>query len=91
MLELSAAVNHNNALIQAYEKAYAVRTLQELHRAGHRYNVDDLCAWALANGFTDREVVNLRDYATRVLAGRGFRLSETVGPRTGDVRRWEAA
>ena len=52
MTHLSLAVNHNNALVQGYEKSYAVRTLQELHRAGHHIDVDNLCAWALANGFS---------------------------------------
>lgn len=39
LLELSDAVNHNNALISAYEKSYAVRTLQQLVSAGYRFEV----------------------------------------------------
>jgi hypothetical protein len=89
MQHLSDAVNHNNGLVQAYEKAYAVRTLQELVRGGYRYQVETLCAWALANGFTHREVEHLRDYATRVLQGRSFRLRTSVGPRPGACNRWE--
>lgn len=89
MRRLSDAVNHNNALVQGYEKAYAVRTLQELVRGGHRYEVDALCAWALAHGFTQREVEHLRDYATRALEGHSFRLRESVGPRPGACARWE--
>lgn len=90
MEELSQAVNHNNALIQGYEKSYAVRTLKELVRAGHRYDVNALCAWASANGFTQNEVKHLRDYAQRVLDGRSFQLRDTVGPAKGDASRWEA-
>jgi hypothetical protein len=89
MRHLSDAVNHNNALVQGYDKAYAVRTLQELVCGGHRYEVDALCAWALANGFTQSEVEHLRDYATRALEGRSFRLRESVGPRPGACARWE--
>ncbi len=89
MRRLSDAVNHNNGLVQAYDKAYAVRTLQELVRCGHRYEVDALCAWALANGFTQREVEHLRDYATRALEGRSFRLRVGVGPQPGVCARWE--
>jgi hypothetical protein len=72
-----------------YDKAYAVRTLQELVFGGHRYEVDALCAWALANGFTQSEVEHLPDYATRALEGRSFRLRESVGPRPGACARWE--
>ncbi len=90
MQHLSRAVNHNNALIQGYEKAYAVRTLKELVRAGYRYDVENLCAWASANGFTQSEVKHLRDYAQRVLDGRSFQLRETVGPKKGEAARWEA-
>jgi hypothetical protein len=90
MRHLGIIVNHNNGLVQEFDKAYAVGTLQELVRGGHRFDVDQLCAWALANGFTDREVVKLGDYATRILAGRTFRLRTTAGPRRGIVREWEA-
>jgi hypothetical protein len=89
MRQLSDAVNHNNGLVQAYDKTYAVRTLQELVRGGYRYEVEALCAWALANGFTHREVEHLRDYATRVLQGRSFRLRTSVGPRPGSYSQWE--
>jgi hypothetical protein len=90
MTHLSHAVNHNNALVQGYEKSYAVRTLQELYRAGHHIEVDNLCAWALANGFSQVEVKHLRDYARRVVAGRSFRLPESVGPTRGAAAEWEA-
>ncbi len=89
MRHLSNAVNHNNGLVQYYEKAYAVRTLQELVRAGYSYDVDNLCAWALGNGFTESEVKHLRDYGTRALEGRSFRLREQVGPGKDSVKRWE--
>ena len=89
MNHLSTAVNHNNGLVQNYEKAYAVRTLQELVRGGYRYDVDDLCAWALANGFSQDETKRLREYGQRVLDGRSFQLREMVGPRKGDITRWE--
>lgn len=89
MKHLSNAVNHNNGLVQYYEKAYAVRTLQELVRGGYRYDVDNLCAWALANGFTESEVKRLRDYGGRALEGRSFQLHEQVGPRKGEITQWE--
>lgn len=89
MNQLSNAVNHNNGLVQYYEKAYAVRTLQELVRGGYTYDVDNLAAWALANGFTESEVKKLREYGKRALERRSFQLREDVGPRRGDVARWE--
>lgn len=89
MEEASALINHNNALVTDAEKAYMVRTLQELARSGHRFDVDDLVAWAMANGFDPREIPRLRDYATRVLAGRSFQLRDTWGPKKGQARDWE--
>lgn len=89
MEHLSQAVNHNNALVSGYEKSYAVRTLQELRRSGHALDVDAICAWALANGFTTSEVKHLRQYVERVQSGRGFRLRETAGPKPGSAHRWE--
>jgi hypothetical protein len=57
--------------------------------AGYRYNVDDLCAWALANSFNASEVGALRDIATKALTGHRFRA--TSGPlRTDIVNVWEA-
>ncbi len=89
MRELGSIVNHNNGLVQYYDKAYAVRTLQELVRAGYRYDLDKLCAWALSNGFTQTEVDRLREYGRRVLEGRRFQLREQVGPRPGTAKRWK--
>src|SRR5207248_1820561 len=45
-------VNRNNALVQAEDKAYLVRTLQELLRSGHRFDLDELAAYAMATGWT---------------------------------------
>lgn len=87
---LSAGVNHNNGLVSYYEKAYAVRTLKVLVQGGYAFEVDDLCAWALMNGFSQREVPTLRKYATQVLAGKSFRLQENVGPRASALVRWKA-
>lgn len=88
MEHASAAINHNNALVQAEDKACVILTLQELVRAGFRYDVESLCAWAMANGWTGTEVSNLRDYATRVLDGRSFRLRSTYGPQVGASAGW---
>lgn len=88
MEHASASINHNNALVQAEDKACVVLTLQELVRAGFRYDVESLCAWAMAHGWTGTEVSNLRDYATRVLDGRSFRLGSTYGPQRGASAHW---
>lgn len=89
MQHLSAAVNHNNGLVTGYEKYYAVRTLQELVRAGYSFDADELCAWSLANGFSGREVASLRKYAPQALQGRRFILKEEVGPGPGAAQQWE--
>lgn len=82
------AINHNNALVQAEDKAYVVLTLQELVRAGYHYDVEMLCAWAMAHGWTGQEVANLRDYANRVLEARTFRLHSRFGPQRGASAHW---
>jgi hypothetical protein len=87
--EAERFVNHNNALVQAEDKAYLVRTLQELVRGGHRFGLDELSAYAMATGWTGDEIVRIREYGERILAGRGFRLQTSVGPKPGSCRRWE--
>ncbi|MFI1700316.1 hypothetical protein ACH419_30640 [Streptomyces bobili] len=32
-----------------------MHTLLKLHEAGYRWNVDELCGWALGHGFTGAE------------------------------------
>lgn len=88
MEHASRAINHNNALVQDEDKAYVVRTLQELVRAGYRYEVEQLVAWAIADGWYPAEIPKLRDYATRVREGRAFRLRDSYGPQRGASREW---
>lgn len=88
--EASETINHNNALVQAEDKAYVVLTLEELVRGGHAFDVDELVAYAMATGWRGEEVRRLEEYATRVLAGRRFRLQSSYGPPPGSCARWEA-
>ncbi|MBB4910552.1 hypothetical protein [Actinophytocola algeriensis] len=74
MRDLSARVNHGNGLVGIHDKRDAVETLQVLHRAGYRFDVETLCTWALANGFSGREVERLREYAEGVQQGKRFQL-----------------
>lgn len=90
MTDVCTTVNHNNALVQTEDKAYAVLTLQLLVRSGIRFDVDELCAWALGNGFTAAEVKHLRQYAQQVLQGRSFRLGSAYGPTSRSLERWRA-
>lgn len=83
-------VNHNNALVQAEDKAYLVRTLQELVRSGHFFDIEEIAAYAMATGWTGREVERIREYGGRVLRGQGFRLRSSIGPKPGSSRHWEA-
>jgi hypothetical protein len=82
-------VNHNNMLVQAEDKDYVVRTLQELVASGHSYDLDELAAYAMATGWTGDEVKRLREYGQKVLDGRSFRLRTTIGPKRGTARQWE--
>ncbi|QSR32337.1 hypothetical protein CFI00_17965 [Nocardioides sp. S5] len=83
-------INHNNMLVTQDDKAYVVRTLQELDRSGHTFDVEPLCSWALANGWPGDEVAELRKIAIRVKAGSKFVLRDTWGPKAGAARQWEA-
>lgn len=90
MKHLNDLVNHANGLASQYDKTMAIATLTALVRGGYRFDVDMLCAWALANGFTASEVENLRDYSTKALKNYRFR---TTGPnplRQDIVKVWEA-
>lgn len=83
-------VNHNNALVGTADKAYFVRTLQELVRGGHRFDLDEVTAYAMATGWTPAEIKRIREYGQRVLDGRRFNLRIIVGPQAGACARWEA-
>ncbi len=89
MTHMSQVVNHANGLVQTFDKEYAIQTLQRLARAGYTFDVDNLVAWALANGFTGREVNRLRDYATKVLQGHRFRLTRRSILVDNIVELWE--
>lgn len=91
MEDVGRMVNHNNALVQDYDKAIAVETLQTLYDAGYRWDTQQLCGWAGANGFGSREIKNLRDYSNRVLQGRSFRLRESAGIGATQLERWRSA
>jgi hypothetical protein len=90
MTQAGHAINHNNALVTDDEKAMVVLTLKELVRGGYTYDVDQLVAWATSQGWYPAEIPRLRDYATKVLEGRSFRLRGGWGPGKGAVKEWEA-
>jgi hypothetical protein len=90
MDDLNHTVNHANGLVGSFDKKLAIGTLTALVRSGHRFDVDNLCAWALANGFTASEVERLRDYATKALAGHRFRTGGRGPLRNDIVEVWEA-
>jgi hypothetical protein len=89
--ELGEMVNHANALGAGIDKAFAVRTLQKLHQAGYRWDVDHLGGWALANGFSGTEERRLREYATKVQQGSRFSPQPSDPYATGAVERWQDA
>jgi hypothetical protein len=89
MEHASRMINHSNGLVQTDDKAFVILTLKQLVNAEFRYDVETLCSWAISDGWTSIEVSNLRDYATRVLEGRSFRLNSTFGPKSGSVERWK--
>jgi len=91
METMSHLVDHSNGLVGSFDKAIAIGILQALVRAGYRYDVDEMCAWALANGFTAGETEHLRDYATKALTGHRFRLRHPHPLAADIVRQWEAA
>lgn len=88
MQEASDAINHNNGLVQYEDKAYVVRTLQELVRNGYTFDLDHLVGWAIAEGWHSDELPRLREYAEKVMAGRRFQLKDPWGPRPGAHKRW---
>jgi hypothetical protein len=90
MENLNRMVNHSNGLAGNYDKGLAIQTLTALVNRGHYYDVNTLCAWALANGFTATEVERLRDLATKAQAGHRFRMPRSAPLRTDIVEQWEA-
>lgn len=89
MQYLEMSVNHGNSLAGPMDHRDAVETLRALHKAGYGYNVEELCIWALGNGFNFREVVRLKEIATGVQQGKRFRL-QAGGFRPDVVKVWQA-
>jgi hypothetical protein len=88
MEELDGHVNHANGIAGGIDKAFAVHTLLKLHEAGYRWDVDQLCGWALGHGFTGSEEDHLRQYATKVLERSPFRPLPTDPFSPGAIDRW---
>jgi hypothetical protein len=88
MTELGQSVNHGN-VFSGTDKARAVHTLQKLYQAGYRWDVDHMCGWALANGFTGAEEDRLREYATKVLRRSPFSPQPTDPYSPGAIERWQ--
>ncbi|TQS45097.1 hypothetical protein [Cryptosporangium phraense] len=90
MRHLASLVNHANGLAGHTDKGLAIETLTTLVRGGHRFDVDQLCAWALAQGFTTSETERLRDYGTKALAGHRFRDGREHFLHSESLDRWTA-
>ncbi len=75
MKSLTSSVNLTTGLSHPSDKDHAVETFKVLKRAGHDWNPDDVHAWALANGWTNRGADDLRKYAAGVRSGRSFRTT----------------
>jgi hypothetical protein len=86
---LERHVNHANGLVSSYDRDSAIVVLQRLHHAGYGFDVDELYAWALANGFGHRESGRLREYAQKVKRGHRFRLQQPSILREDIVALWE--
>lgn len=80
----SQAIDHGDALIRpdayAHAHAHIVQTLQTLVRAGHRYEVENVVAWARNNGWHEAEIPLLRKSAQGVLNGLRLRPSDECDP-----------
>jgi hypothetical protein len=63
--------------------------LQTLVRGGHRLDLNEIAAYAMATGWTGDEVERIREYGQQILEGRGFRLRSPIGPEPGAIKRWE--
>jgi len=77
------------ALVQSFDKAWVIKSLQALVKGGHRFDVDEIATYAMATGWTGAEVMRLREYGEGVLQGRRFRLTGTSGPKPGACKVWE--
>ncbi len=86
----SSFVNHNNGLVQSDDKTWAIRTLQMLLQGGHTFTADEIGTYAMATGWTGREVKLLREYAQGVLDGKGYKVRSGYGPPPGACQSWEA-
>jgi hypothetical protein len=89
MQSLTSRVNLSTGLGHPLDHDAAVGAFRALRRAGHRWTGDEIQAWAVAHGWTDRHARQLRGIAERIAAGRTVR-SRGRGWREDIVAVWEA-
>ncbi|WNV83492.1 hypothetical protein [Umezawaea sp. Da 62-37] len=86
---LEQRVNHGNSLAATLDRRDAIETLQVLHKAGYRYDVNNLCIWSYANGFNYSEVERLKEFAEGVQQGKRFQLKAGRALRSDIVKIWQ--
>lgn len=69
MKTMTALVNHANQLAGSMDRRDAVNVLLTLHDGGHRFEPDELYAWALANGWPARGADRLKEFAMQINRG----------------------
>jgi hypothetical protein len=85
---LGQMVNHANNLAGVLDRRDAIAVLTVLHRAGYRLPKDEVCAFALAQGWPDRGARRLRDWAGEIDAGVRKRVNGPWPLREDVIEVW---
>jgi hypothetical protein len=71
---LTRTVNLGTALSNSMDKTAAVSYLRALERAGYKWSPEDILAWAMGHGWSNRGAQELADVARGVKEGRRFQV-----------------
>lgn len=71
---LTRKINLNNSITSGFEKDHVVATLLAFHDAEYKLNGPLLVAWAVANGWVNKNIKKLKEYIRKINQG--------VRPRT---------
>ena len=94
MREITMGVNMSAPLSHPSDHDRIVSAFRLLLRSGHGFDVSEIRAWALANGWAGRDVDELVDKVQRIAQGRVVKL-KTRGPSVwrfdqATLHRWAA-
>jgi hypothetical protein len=87
---LTISVNLGTALSNPMDRTMAVHSLRALQKARYNWTPEDILAWALGHGWTNRGAQELAAVARGVKEGRRFQIDKGMRPERDLIAYWKA-